>query len=124
MSLASTPRRLFLAVLALATAAGIAVAVRSHSARAAAVDPGLVIVNTTLGYQATHAAGTGIVLTSDGEVLTNNHVIRGATKITATDLGNGRTYTAKIVGYSVANDVAVLQLQGASGLQTATVGDS
>ncbi len=124
MKHATTPRRIALAVLALAAAAGIAVAVQSHSARAAAVDPGLVDINTSLGYQATHAAGTGIVLTSSGEVLTNNHVIRGATRITATDLGNGRTYTAKVVGYSVANDVAVLQLQGASGLQTATVGDS
>jgi S1-C subfamily serine protease len=116
MKLATTPRRIALAVLALAAAAGIAVAAHSHSARAAAVDPGLVDINTSLGYQGTHAAGTGIVLTSSGEVLTNNHVIRGATRITATDLGNGRTYTARVVGYSVPNDVAVLQLQGASGL--------
>ncbi len=84
------------------------------------VDPGLVDIVTNLGYQQGEAAGTGMVLTSSGEVLTNNHVIRGATQIKATDVGNGRTYTAKVVGYDEKDDVAVLQLQGASGLQTVT----
>ena len=87
-------------------------------------DPGLVDINTTLGYQQAQAAGTGMVLTSSGEVLTNNHVINGATSITARDIGNGRTYQAKVVGYDHSHDVAVLQLQGASGLQTVTLGDS
>ncbi len=88
---------------------------------AAKVDPGLVDVNTTLGYQGGKAAGTGMVLTSTGEVLTNNHVIDGATSIKATDVGNGRTYTAKVVGYDKTHDVAVLQLQNAAGLQTVTL---
>ena len=88
---------------------------------AAKVDPGLVDVVTTLGYQSGKAAGTGMVLTSTGEVLTNNHVIDGATSIKATDIGNGRTYTAKVVGYDKTHDVAVLQLQNASGLQTVTL---
>ncbi|MBO0810283.1 MAG: trypsin-like peptidase domain-containing protein, partial [Actinobacteria bacterium] len=88
------------------------------------VSPTLVDVNTRLGYQHGAAAGTGIVLTSSGEVLTNNHVIEGATSITATDIGNGHTYRAKVVGYDEGDDVAVLQLQGASGLKTATLGDS
>jgi len=88
---------------------------------AAKVDPGLVDVVTTLGYQNGKAAGTGMVLTSTGEVLTNNHVIDGATSIKATDVGNGRTYTAKVVGYDKTRDVAVLQLQNASGLQTVTL---
>jgi S1-C subfamily serine protease len=87
-------------------------------------DPGLVDINTTLGYQQAQAAGTGMVLTSSGVVLTNNHVINGATSITAHDIGNGRTYQAKVVGYDHSHDVAVLQLQGASGLQTVTLGDS
>ena len=87
-------------------------------------DPGLVDINTTLGYQQARAAGTGMVLTSSGEVLTNNHVINGATSITARDIGNGRTYQAKVVGYDHGHDVAVLQLQGASGLQTVNLGDS
>ena len=51
-------------------------------------------------------------------------MIDGATHITATDIGNGRTYEAKVVGYDPSHDVAVIQLQGASGLTTATLGDS
>ena len=91
---------------------------------AAKVDPELVDINTTLGYQDMQAAGTGIVVTSSGEVLTNNHVIDGATTITATDIGNGRTYTATVVGYDRSADLAVLQLANASGLSTAQLGDS
>jgi S1-C subfamily serine protease len=88
------------------------------------VDPALVDVVSTEGAQGATAAGTGIVLTSNGEVLTNNHVIRGATSIKVTDVGNGRTYTAKVVGYDASRDVAVIQLQNASGLTTANLGDS
>jgi len=89
------------------------------SAIAAKVDPGLVDINTTLGYAQQQAAGTGIVLSSNGVILTNNHVINGATKISVTDVGNQKTYTAKVVGYDRSHDIAVLQLQNASGLQTA-----
>jgi S1-C subfamily serine protease len=94
------------------------------SAIARKVDPGLVDVNSTFSYQGAAGAGTGIVLTSTGEILTNNHVIDGATKITVTDLGNRRSYPAHVVGYDPIHDMAVLQLQGASGLTTATLGDS
>ena len=88
------------------------------------MDPGLVDVVSTLGDEQATAAGTGIVLTSNGEVLTNNHVIDGATSIKVTDIGNGRTYTATVVGYDATQDVAVIQLQNASGLTTASLGDS
>ncbi|GAB3886739.1 trypsin-like peptidase domain-containing protein [Kibdelosporangium lantanae] len=88
------------------------------------VAPGLVDVNTELGLQGKQAAGTGIVLTANGEVLTNNHVVEGATRIVATDIGNGRTYSAKVVGYDRSEDIAVIQLQNASGLTTAPIGDS
>lgn len=91
---------------------------------AAQVDPALVDINTKLGYQNAAAAGTGIVLTSSGEVLTNNHVVEGATSISVTDIGNGQTYKASVVGYDQSADVAVIQLQGASGLKTAPVGNS
>ncbi|MEY9962842.1 S1-C subfamily serine protease [Streptacidiphilus sp. MAP12-16] len=91
---------------------------------AAQVDPELVDINVTLGYQGLQAAGTGIVLSSSGEVLTNNHVISGATRISAVDVGNGRTYTATVAGYDRSADLAVIRLQGASGLATATLGDS
>jgi len=88
------------------------------------VDPGLVDVTSTLGYQQATAKGTGIVLTANGEILTNNHVINGATSVSVTDIGNGKTYKATVVGYDESKDVAVLQLTGASGLTVASIGDS
>ena len=88
------------------------------------MSPALVDINTDLGYQSSSAAGTGIVLTSDGTILTNNHVIRGATKISATDVGNGKTYNALVVGYDRSHDIAVIKLVGASGLATASLGNS
>ena len=88
----------------------------STSAIAAKVAPGLVDVNSTLGYQHGLASGTGIAVSSSGEVLTNNHVIEGATAVSVTDVGNGRTYQATVVGYDETHDIAVLQLRGASGL--------
>jgi S1-C subfamily serine protease len=94
------------------------------SALGAKVDPGLVDITTQLGNPNAQAAGTGIVLDASGEVLTNNHVINGATNITATDIGTGQTYPATVVGYDRSHDIAVLKLQGASGLQTASLGDS
>ena len=87
-------------------------------------DPGLVDVVSTLGDENAEAAGTGQVMTSSGVVLTNDHVITGATSIKATDIGNGRTYTATVIGYDQTDDVAVLQLQGASGLTTVSFGNS
>jgi S1-C subfamily serine protease len=96
----------------------------SSSEIASRVDPALVDVVSTDGYQGATSAGTGIVLTSNGEVLTNNHVIEGATSIKVTDIGNGKTYTASVVGYDASHDVAVIQLQNASGLTTANLGDS
>jgi S1-C subfamily serine protease len=89
-----------------------------------AVDPTIVDINVTLGLQQAAAAGTGIVLTSDGEILTNNHVIDGATAISVTDVGNGQTYKATVVGYDRTDDLAVLQLTNASGLATASIGSS
>lgn len=91
---------------------------------AAQTNPGLVDVISTLGFQHATAEGTGMVLTPNGEVLTNNHVVDGATSIKVRDIGDGHTYSAKVVGYSDSNDVAVLQLTGASGLSTVAVGDS
>jgi S1-C subfamily serine protease len=84
----------------------------------------VVIINTTLQYSSEEAAGTGMVLNSSGLVLTNNHVIENATKISATVLATGRTYPAKVVGYDVTGDVAEIQLQGASGLHTVPIGNS
>jgi S1-C subfamily serine protease len=128
------------AVVAAAIGAGAAVGLSNSSPAAGAgatskemlstaqiatrVDPGLVDVTSTLGFAQATAKGTGIVLTSSGEILTNNHVINGATSVTVTDIGNGKTYKATVVGYDESQDVAVLQLTGASGLRVANIGDS
>ncbi len=96
----------------------------SAASIASKVDAGLVDINTTLSYEQIEGAGTGMVLTSNGVVLTNNHVVEGETSISVTDIGNGKTYGATVVGYDRALDVAVLQLTNASGLSTVTLSNS
>jgi S1-C subfamily serine protease len=116
-------KRAFALLLA---AAGLVVGVHAalaHTSRAT-VQTGVVVVNTNLAYENGEAAGTGIVLTSNGEVLTNNHVIRGATTIHVVLPQTKRSYTARVVGYDLTADVALLQLQHASGLATASIGNS
>ncbi len=92
------------------------------SALAAKVDPVVVDINTVL--QSGSAAGTGIVLTSTGEVLTNNHVVAGSTSITVTIANHPGTYRAHVVGVDPTKDVALIQVEGVSGLPTATLADS
>jgi S1-C subfamily serine protease len=101
-------------VLAISSGTAFAVTVPSRLAS------GIVVINTKLGLQAAAAAGTGMVLTSSGEVLTNNHVIRGATSIRIVVPGTGKTYTGRVIGYDVSHDVAVVQAVGASNLSTVT----
>jgi len=88
------------------------------------VTPAVVNINSELGYQGALSAGTGIILTDSGIVLTNNHVINGATSIKGTVVGNGHTYRASVLGYDRSHDIALLQLRGASGLRPAHFGDS
>jgi S1-C subfamily serine protease len=82
---------------------------------------GVVDIDTVLKYENAKAAGTGLVLTSNGEILTNNHVVEGATSITVTVVSTGKTYTATVVGTDPTEDIAVLQLTDASGLKTAKI---
>jgi S1-C subfamily serine protease len=107
-------------VLAASTAFGLPGSALSGTRSA---KTGVVVVNTTLAYGGV-AAGTGIVLTPTGNVLTNNHVIRGARSIRVTDVSTGRAYSATVVGYSVSKDIALLHLRNAHGLQTALMGNS
>jgi S1-C subfamily serine protease len=88
------------------------------------IGTGIVVVDTNLAYAGGEGAGTGMVLTSSGEILTNNHVIRGATTITIVIPGTGHRYAARVVGYDVKDDVAVLQARSASHLQTVRLGSS
>jgi S1-C subfamily serine protease len=94
---------------------------RTHST---AVGSGVVVIETNLAYQGGQAAGTGMVLTSSGEILTNNHVIRGATDIKVVVPRTGQSYTAQVVGYDVSHDVALLRASGASNLKIISQGDS
>ncbi|MET0693515.1 MAG: trypsin-like peptidase domain-containing protein [Propionibacteriaceae bacterium] len=84
---------------------------------------GVAIIDTVLGYQDAAAAGTGIVLTSDGEVLTNYHVVEGSTSIKVTIASTGKTYSATVIGHDQTDDVALLKLAGASQLTTAKIDD-
>ncbi len=89
------------------------------------VAQGVVIINTTLQYSSERAAGTGMVINAgEGLVLTNNHVIENSTKITATVPAIGQKFPAKVLGYDVTGDIALIQLQHASGLHGVPLGDS
>ncbi|WP_408065895.1 S1C family serine protease [[Mycobacterium] vasticus] len=94
------------------------------AAMLAQVGPAVVNIDTQMDYQSAVGAGTGIVLDPGGIVLTNNHVIAGATGITAVSVGTGQTYDVDVLGFDRSHDVAVLQLRGASGLPAANIGSS
>jgi S1-C subfamily serine protease len=107
-----------IALLLVLVAAGVGAGIALARGKATPIGTGVVVIDTNLAYEGGQAAGTGMVLTSSGEVLTNNHVISGATTLRVVVPGTGRSYSARVVGYSVSSDVAVLQLNGASSLKT------
>ena len=84
-----------------------------------AEEVGVVDITTVLDYGRGAAAGTGLVLTPTGEILTNNHVIQDATRIRVTVVSTGTSYTASVVGTDPTDDIAVLRLSGAAALATA-----
>ncbi len=88
------------------------------------VDPAIVDVTSTLSLEGATAAGTGMVVTPSGEVLTNNHVIEGATDITVKVGSRSQTYNARVLGTDPTDDVALLQIEGVSGLPTVKLGAS
>ncbi|WP_327414778.1 S1C family serine protease [Streptomyces sp. NBC_01233] len=85
------------------------------------VSPSVVRIDTrTASGQGT---GSGIVVTADGEIVTNNHVVSGAAEIQVT-MSDGKKYKAAIVGTDPDKDLALIKLQGATGLKPAKLGDS
>jgi S1-C subfamily serine protease len=89
------------------------------------VEPGVVDVSANLQYLDETAEGTGFVINAaDGLILTNNHVIDGATSVTVTTVMTGKTYQATVLGYDLPGDIAVLQVHGATGLRAVATGDS
>jgi S1-C subfamily serine protease len=90
-----------------------------------AVEPGVVDVASDLRYLQETAKGTGFVIdAAAGLILTNNHVIAGATSVTVTLVTSGRSYPARILGYDRADDVALLQVRGVPGLKAVRIGSS
>ncbi|GAA2589500.1 S1C family serine protease [Actinomadura fulvescens] len=83
--------------------------------------PGVVNIFTEQGLRGSGAAGTGIVIDPSGLVLTNNHVIQGATEIRGTNIDNRRTYRARVLGYQKSGDIALIRLTGAAGLKPAVL---
>ena len=115
------PRRVALLVVVGALVASVGAGIALARGTATPIGTGVVVIDTNLGYQGGTAAGTGMVLTSSGEVLTNNHVISGATTIKVVVPKTGHSYTARVVGYDRAADVALLQLRGVSNLKTVSI---
>ena len=75
------------------------------------------------GYQSTSAAsGSGFIISADGYILTNYHVIENANSITVS-LYSGESYGAALIGYDASNDIAVLKIE-AEGLTPVVLGDS
>jgi putative serine protease PepD len=93
----------------------------SISAIAKAVSPSVVEITATLADGT--STGSGVVVGSGGQVVTNNHVIAGASSVKART-SNGDTYTAQVVGTDSSKDLALIKLEGASGLRAAALGDS
>ena len=111
-----------------ATAAGAQTSGGSSSlnvdAIESSVDPAVAVINTTLAGGRGEAAGTGMVVSSSGEILTNNHVIENASSVRVQVGGKGRSYPAEVLGYNVPEDVALLKVDGVSGLDTVKTDDT
>ncbi|MFG2793876.1 S1C family serine protease [Streptomyces sp. NPDC048419] len=88
---------------------------------AAAVSPSVVEIGAT--SNAGQSTGSGVIITSDGEIVTNNHVVSGASSIKVTT-NDGKSYTAKVVGTDSKKDLALIKLENASGLKAAGLGNS
>ncbi|MFJ7113642.1 S1C family serine protease [Streptomyces albogriseolus] len=88
---------------------------------AKAVSPSIVEIKATSSSGS--ATGSGVIVTEDGEVVTNNHVVAGASQIQVRT-NDGKSYSARVVGTDSSKDLALIKLEDASGLKAATLGDS
>ena len=90
------------------------------------VSPAVVDINTVIqtASGSAAAAGTGLIITSSGDVLTNNHVVEGSVSVKVTIQGKSGTYPATVLGVDPTDDIAVIHINGVSGLPTVTIADS
>ncbi|MEW1864650.1 MULTISPECIES: S1C family serine protease [unclassified Streptomyces] len=86
-----------------------------------AVNPSVVEINATLSDG--KSTGAGVIITSNGQIITNNHVIAGAQSISVT-YSSGKTASASVVGTDAKKDLALIKVNGASGLPAAVLGNS
>ena len=93
---------------------------------AAKVVPAVVDVNTTVQTASAteQAAGTGLILDSTGDVLTNNHVVEGSISIRVVIQGRSGTFAATVVGVDPTDDLAVIHINNVSNLPTVKLADS
>jgi S1-C subfamily serine protease len=96
----------------------------ASAAAIAKIDAATVDINSDTASLDGQVAGTGMIITSSGEVLTNNHVIDDTVNITAQIDGTGTVYRVTVIGYDATDDVALVQLVGASNLPTVPLGNS
>jgi S1-C subfamily serine protease len=89
---------------------------------AAKIDPAVVDINTVVG--SSQAAGTGMIISSNGEILTNNHVVDGSTSIQVTIAGHSQPYTAHLIAANPRADIAVIKVDGLTGLPTVSFASS
>jgi S1-C subfamily serine protease len=88
------------------------------------VDPGLVDITTTFAGVSGTAEGTGMIVSSSGLVLTNNHVVEDAASLSVRDVATNTTYVGTVVGYDLTDAVALIQMQDAKGLTTIRTSNS
>jgi S1-C subfamily serine protease len=124
MDVARRTRARLALIVSVATATVVLATTPFAGAAQTALTTGVVEIQTRYALAGGSGAGTGMVLTAAGEVLTNNHVIRGASQIRVRVPDSGRTYRARVLGYSISADVALLKLVNAAGLETVTLGNS
>lgn len=91
------------------------------AAIAAAVSPSVVEINATLAGGS--STGSGVIVSSDGEIVTNNHVVSGASSVKVRT-SDGKSYTAEVLGTDSSKDLALIKLRDAKGLKAAALGDS
>src|SRR5688500_7750322 len=82
------------------------------------------VVDIVVANRRSSGEGTGVIISSDGYILTNAHVVEGASRVSVSTPASAKALTATVVGADEGNDVALLKVENASGLPAAELGRS